>query len=621
MGSRLSWTCVLVAFLALPAQAAQRRVGVIVVGSDAGVAGRMQSALESELSGQSWTLVTGAEVAAGLGAGADDPRQRAPAITSDVDRAMEKALSAYFDLDYAQALEDLDGADQLLARAPHRYFRRRVQAHLLRAATYFAQGQNSGARREADAALLLDGNIEPDLDRFPPPFWNMVGEQRRANPQIEVTFTGLPDGAELWIDGRKVGEPFGTSVTRGRHWLAIRAPRYQPLEDEIELHESETRAVGLAVKLSEETERALEALVRDGAAYRDSTGLRAKARSAKLDVVVVGLAGNPPEDPEEDPVRRVVVWRMAGESEASVDVRPTDGVDRFDLGAIQTWTLEHVKGALAQTTGSKEETIPPVAASETRRLSFAVDGSMLYAVRERAVGYSAGVGGTDYVRVKLTTQGPGWQVTGRGLLTLGPGSMALSLKVRQLLYVLEQTQFRNAQDPSVLSPPVGGGIRTGAYAGAGYVLHLLRERLDVGVGLAFQYEHHEASDIEDDFGPLRVFTGYDRSGIELGAHLGWRFPSWSLGAQLELYGPESTEVTERPEPTLGTAVNSASGAALSLTGDWTLGQTWRLRGGLGYERHVYRLTGSSISRLEPTPRDPLVEEADLIFSFTVRRMF
>ncbi len=270
-----------------PGHAEDAPVALIAV-AESGSAATLFESLRVPLESAGHRVLSARALATALG---DDAEPAPGQAAVDAARAaIAAAERAFLASEFEVALTALDRAAQRLAEVPWAGFPERIELALWRAGVEEARGQAAAAQRAARQALALDPTLVVDLGRFWPRLAALVAAERDAVTPLEITVTGVPAGATLWVDGRAVDSSF--VVGAGEHVLAAQAGGYRPVATRRTLTAAGEWALSLAMALGAHERAAAAALW---------AGARPAPVCAAAGVTVCVLAGA-----REDGVRAVV---------------------------------------------------------------------------------------------------------------------------------------------------------------------------------------------------------------------------------------------------------------------------------------------------------------------------
>jgi len=160
-----------------------------------------------------------------------DPDRTAARARSrqDAEAALADAEKAYNDLDTRAAAQKADAAVRLFQAADlSRAWPAYVRARVLKAACLSANGGSKPARAELERLLSMAPDAELPPAQFSPDLLAFSRRARQAanahDARLEVRST--PDGAEVWVDGRRRGQTPLTvrGLGAGDHAITVRAP-------------------------------------------------------------------------------------------------------------------------------------------------------------------------------------------------------------------------------------------------------------------------------------------------------------------------------------------------------------------------------------------------------------
>lgn len=571
------------------------RVGVVVVGEDAGAAGDLQRAIELRLSANKKFEIAGAnELGAALPPAPPRPsgaRPIDPALQKEAAGLLQEATDAYYQDRAAFALERLGALQALQERTQAFPITERVRILLWRTAVFLALKDDAQAETEALAALTLIPDVKVDLNEFRPSVKDAVDRVRaRGFRTVTVVVSGLPPGGILELDDRPVTAPFKASA--GKHRLSARAPGRREVVRTFDASSDLSIPMSLPFAMDAATEAsflALSSLPEPTKEQRHPADL--VASRLKLDWIVIASAGTEARAIALSPkTYHAAPPSTALNLAAWIEERMSAGVAAIAVATPM---------ATPRAVRTPRPPRPPGSAS----LALAAAGGLAWTTRDRSFD------GKDGGGFQTSFAGVGPRVT----VDASYGSPFAHVEAAWINYGISTLDVTL---PDGSSKSVSGGTTTLARLHAGWRQAFgARGEPDaapsVYAALGGSFETHAATDVKDpSAGNLGLLTSYSRTAVEVA--LGGRYP---LGGSLRpaisagvIVAPTSTW-SESPANTSGK--NPETGPAFG----WHLGvaatPVSRLTIALEYAGSMrsVELSGTATAPVDPALTDPTIEES------------
>lgn len=223
---------------------------------------------------------------------------------NDAEVSLAEADKAYNDLDTQRAAKLADAAAKGFLQADlSQAWTSYVRARVLKAACLAANGQVKPARAELERLLAVAPDAELPSAQFAPDMLAFARRARaaanRADAKLEVKSS--PDGAEVWVDGKRRGV---TPVTvrglgSGEHHLTLRLPGYAVFQQAASGDASAT----LEPASRQSAWTALERAASDRAALAKAAGALASSAGAAQVLLVTAAKGDRPDSLSLEVVR------------------------------------------------------------------------------------------------------------------------------------------------------------------------------------------------------------------------------------------------------------------------------------------------------------------------------
>lgn len=257
---------------------------VVVVQGDAADAGRVQASVEADLERQGIRIVRGVGPKIG-------PPPEAPASdvqTQKAIRLLRAAESSYASADLEGASSHLEAARAILANTLEPAASdARVTLHLWAATIALESGRTENAKQEITNLFKADPDPMVSTDVFPPEIVSYV-QREKPKDVVVVTLTGVPENAVITVTNgttTRIEREKTFGAERGAR-IRIRAPYSRTAEITVPAESPVTRAVQMALALSDPGESAMKAVF--ARAEKPHTGVLAGlATQAGADALVL----------------------------------------------------------------------------------------------------------------------------------------------------------------------------------------------------------------------------------------------------------------------------------------------------------------------------------------------
>lgn len=516
-------------------------VAVIVVGSDADGIVELQESLEGQLTSLGVELVN-PDTVAGV-TGQREAEKAEDALAAAVRTSLADARKAYYEADISTVLAQLQIVERSLEQAPPLGDDER-DYHLLRAATHLDAGDQRSANYHIEKALTFDYAIRPDPELYRPAVGELLDQVRERKGRAVLRLGVKAEGAQMWIDGRKVTGK-GTPVLPGVvHEVRVEATGYAPRTKNVELAPGQEQAIDfrLPYYVEAQLDHDVRALV-DG--DRDAPSKLAGLFEAdQTEVLVLAVEGG-----------GAAVLRTP---ETVVDTKPT-----VDLA----WAGSAARDALA------------------KRGHF----SGVHVVK-RGWRFHAGVGGSVITDRQELTDGAGGAGAARQALGFGP---RVSVEVLTASDVLPWTPIRSKKPLTIFvrssaqwrSTSLGTSLGTARtfdfFAGTGVDFPMFNGHgaLEVAFGAAYRSTVHEAV--------AEAVNLYSWTRFGFNAGLGvFVLPVQSVRVGLDVELMSLANIGS--DPVFVSAIANPVGGSVGFLVHWRLGESWELRPEVRYGIHVFQ---------------------------------
>jgi len=223
---------------------------------------------------------------------------------NDAEVALADAEKAYNDLDTQRAAKLADAAAKGFLQADlSQAWAGYVRARVLKLACLAANGQAKPARAELERLLAIAPDADLPTAQFAPDLLALARRARAAATHADgkLAVKSTPDGAEVWVDGKRRGV---TPVTirglgPGDHLLTLRLPGYAVAQQAA----SGSAGVALEPAARQSTWLALERGALDRGALVKAGGALAASAGAAQVLLVIASKGDRPDSLSLEVVR------------------------------------------------------------------------------------------------------------------------------------------------------------------------------------------------------------------------------------------------------------------------------------------------------------------------------